>query len=252
MGASLCVALASTVAHARPTPTPIPSKACVETSHVVGYSSCRRYGRGWTLESAVPFTFELTLGASFMDTSTRTMRGSFGKKSKDAFAYPGSVIGHSLGVATLGTRFLFPFVSWFYAGFALELGAGGNTLPRTNAGPYWISSTAGWVNSFGFAGGAFAGVRVPLGYVAFRLETTIGGRAIWVSQRAAPLPKTPEPATVSIETGAIEPRAFVDLWAAPWLTTSGFVGFDALHPRDFLVGMSLGFHARSYDGGFSF
>lgn len=225
-------------------------KSCHEVSDIVGFEHCTRYGNGWALERSAPFAFELTLGGDWLDTVPRTLQGSFGKNQKGSFQYPGGLVGHSLGVGTLGMRFDGYFVPWAYAGIELDFGVGSNSLPRTSAGGYSIAPSDGQVNSFGFGGGLFGGLRVPLGYLSLRLESLFGGRAIMAGQAAQMPPAAPRDATVSLSAWSIEPRAFLDVWVEPWMTLSGFGGVNALHYQDHFGGVAIGFHGRSYDGAF--
>jgi hypothetical protein len=225
-------------------------KSCREVSDVVGYEHCRRYGAGWSEEKSAAISLELSLGAVFLDPRGRTMVGSFGKRDPSSFRYRGDLVGHSLGVGNLGLRVGYAFTSWAYAGFDFELGMGQNSLPHAHDAGFDVAPTSGTLNSFGLGGGLYGGLRVPIGFVSLRLETLFGGRAIMAGQTTTSEAMVRRGATVSLSTWTIEPRLWLDIWADPWLTLSGFGGLDALHPADRVGGVALGFHGDAYDGAF--
>ncbi len=225
-------------------------KSCTEVSDVVGYEHCRRYGVGWSEEKAAPVSLELSLGAFFLDPRHRTMSGGFGKYAHGSFDYSGDLVGHSLAVGDLGIRMNVTFAPWAYAGWEIDVGGGSNSLPRTHAGGYDLAPTEGGLNSFGFGGGLFGGLRVPLGFVSLRLETLFGGRTILMGQEATNANGVPRSASVSLSQWTIEPRASFDIWVEPWLTLSPFGGVNALHYVDHFGGVAIGFHGKAYDGAF--
>ncbi len=226
------------------------SRGCREVSDVVGYEHCTRYGFGWAEEHSAPILLELSLGPTFLDTKNRTMSGSFGKNQKGSFEYPGSRVGHGVSDRSLGLRIGAPFVPWAYAGFELGFGGGSNKLPATTTSEYSVSASTSGINGFAFHGGAYGGLRAPLGYLSIRVETLFGGHMIGTSQIARDAKGSSRSATVNVATWVIEPRVYADVWVAPWMTLSVFGGINAVHFADKTAGLSIGFHGRNYDGAF--
>jgi hypothetical protein len=179
------------------------------------------------------------------------MSGSFGKNAPGSFKYSGNEVGHSLYAVPLSMRIGIPFVPWAYAGMELQFGLGGNRLPATEANNYVISESSGNpATSVEFGGGLYGGLRAPLGYLSLRAEAFLGGRTISTSQVARSYLEGSRSASVSLDTWVIEPRVFLDIWVAPWMTLSGFGGMNVLHFSDHNGGLVLGFHGSHYDGAF--
>jgi hypothetical protein len=238
----LVVAAAPHVAEAR---------GCSESSEIVGYHRCTRFGDTWSTEAGIGFEAEIGIGYMTLDPSGRTISGTFGKGQAGSYDYAGALVGHGMSALPLNIRFGYAITAWLYAGAEMDIGAGADRLPATETKGYSVAASSHGINAFGMGGGAYAGLRLPLSYFALRGETLFGGRAIGVNQTATGGGFGARPATSTVATGVVEPRFFADFWIAPYATMSIYAGFDALKLKDRVGGLMIGIHGKAYNGGFA-
>jgi hypothetical protein len=226
------------------------ARGCREVSDVVGLERCRIFGGRWAREATLPLVFELTHGLVFIDPKRRTIEGNFGKGRSGSFSYPGGLVGHDLSAWVEGMRLSYAFQPWIYAGLEMALGPGIVTLPavRTSTGPTYRASG---LDAMAMRGGLVTGLRLPLGFVSLRGEAFFGADALDISQTAT-RQGVAQRGMVHLDSWRIEPRFAFDVWATPWMTLSAYGGFDTVHLGDHLGGLSVAFHGRNYDDGFSF
>ena len=90
-------------------------------------------------------------------------------------------------------------------------------------------------------------MRLPLGWVSFRLEALFGGSSLSISQHSAL-----GDYTSTAGHGLIEPHVFVDVWTTPSVTLSAYAGANVFDTKEHTAGLVLEWHGRSFDGQFAF
>jgi hypothetical protein len=200
----------------------------------------------------VPASFspvvELTLGPSFLDPKGRTVRGSWYLDTEKSFSYSGNLIHHDLDWVNFGMRVTFAISTMSYVGFELGLGPGASSVWVINPQETKLVPSDGAAGILGYGGGLITGFRLPLGHLSLRAETLFGGQGVLAATNAANGVARSE--SLVVQSWRIEPRAFLDIWATPTVTMSGFVGINALHSGDHVGGLAIGLHANRFDGTF--
>jgi hypothetical protein len=228
------------------------ARGCTEVSDIVGYEKCHRFGDGWAVERRWPIAVGLTLPYQTFDPNGVNFDFATGKNDPKAFTLPGERLGsNGLGAFGFNLRIEGFIFSWLYLGVEYGIGFGhnqiGNFVAPVGGVPTQFSGSDAAVNSMMLRGGAFAGLRIPLGRVSLRLEGFAGGSSMTVDLHSPVADYTANSAR-----GLLMPRAVLDVWASPNVTMSAFGGVDTLDTHDRIVGVMLEFHARSFDGAFSF
>jgi hypothetical protein len=225
-------------------------RSCTPRSDVFGYHTCSPFGSGWTTEFAGPFVLELHFEDAFINADRHTIHNSYGLKPNVVdFSYPGKLIGHSLSDWTVGFGAAGYFVPWAYAGLSFAIGGGEDRLPVVvGSSPSTLSAASG----FGVAveATAFSGLRLPLGYLSLRTETLLGVHSHDFSQRVIDSTGRRQSVDDSFDAGLVEQRAYLDVWARPWMTVSIFTGLNFIDLKDRFVGLTTGFHLLNYEGAF--
>jgi hypothetical protein len=242
--ASSCCAMFAleSVAHA---------KGCTEVSDIVGYEKCHRYGDGWAVERRWPIGLALSFPYQTFDPNGIGFDFLHGKNDPHPFTLAGDKLGAaSFGAAGFNIRLEGFVFGWLYLGFEWGLGFGHNQINNftalvDNVPTNFVGSDAA-VNTTDFHGGAFAGVRIPLGRVSLRLEGFAGGDLVSISAHS-PLGDY----MGSAGRGQLAPRAVVDLWASPNVTFSAYGGINAVDTKERTLGLMLEYHVRSFDGAFA-
>jgi hypothetical protein len=231
--------------------------SCKEVSDVVGEQQCTTYGKSWSIERSPPITFRFGFRYAEFSTSGATFKEDF-KPSRRPEGYEGySFSGDALGVpklATMGTEGGF---TWFVKGqtyLGLECGFAFASIdsPAIVTGQYTLTNKSG-LNVLSFHGGLPVGYRVPLGRASIRGEMLLGGIVTSISQNvSAPnVPGAPDAAAASTFRWLAEPRVAADIWFTQHISFGAYGGVNLVDTRGRVLGLSLTFHNRSFDGDMS-
>ena len=228
---------------------PAHARGCGEVSDIVGYERCHRFGDGWAVERRLPLVLSLELPYQTFDPSGVDFNFQREKADPNAFTIPGRLLGPSLlSTAGFGVRAEGFVWTWFYTGAEMGFGLGHNEIASFTATVGGASETLtkseSAINTVVMQGGAFFGVRVPLGRLSVRVEAFAGGSILSVDTSGG--------YSGTAARGLLMPRAFADFWVSPNVTFSAYGAFDALDSRDQTLGLAVAFHVRSFDGAFSF
>jgi hypothetical protein len=222
-------------------------KGCAETSDVVGYEVCTRYGDDWSADRMFPVSFSLDLWDGAFDPNGRQFAATPCKDcSGPSFKWSGTGtrLLETKGAGLRADAFLFGPV---YAGLRIwAVGFGTNAVGAVAADGTTLQgngnmATWSWVPEMNF------GVRVPLGRLSLRLEAVLGAQIMWLDQSSTSGTQYSSGAVSTV----IEPRAIVDVWATPNLTMSVYAGVNFLDSNERDMGVLFGWHLRSFDGAFA-
>jgi hypothetical protein len=223
------------------------AKGCREVSDIVGYEKCHRFGDGWATERRPPIDLGLDLPYMTFDPNGTSFDASKGKNDPAHFTYPGQSLGvKSIDTFGFGLKITGYFLGPLYTGVTFGLTFGRNDYDTVTANGTPLSRSDSAVNTTGFYGGALLGVRLPLGRISLRFETLFGGTSLTIDQHSSV-------GDYSSTAGhwMIEPRATVDVWIRPNVSLGAYGGINALDAGDRVLGLSLEYHVRSFDGAFA-
>ena len=223
------------------------SSSCREVSDIVGYEKCHRFGDGWAVERRLPIAIALQLPYVSFDPNGYDF-DAVHKKGDPSLTFPGAALGaNTFDAVGFGGRIEGFFLGPLYTGVSFGGAFGHQSFARVTAGGNVLSPSESFVNTTIISGGALLGVRVPLGWVSFRLEALFGGSSVSISQQSAV-----GGFTSSAGHGIIEPHAMVDVWATPTVTLSAYAGANVFDTKERSMGLVLEWHGRSFDGEFAF
>lgn len=223
--ALLVIALGPTSAFADDYPDPF-GRACLDDDDVVGYRTCPRYAP-WGLGLEHPYMF-VDIGVNIRQLPRRAVPSGRIPASAAARATSSPLptdAGTDLSL-TFQERINIAVSRVMYLGFELELGDLGLS---TSSEPGGRQVVVGGLGVAGLHGD------IRLGVVG--IELLAGGRMVdteleteWVSDGEA----------------VLEARVRADLWLGPWFTVGGSLGKSLLDGREWMAGLYLGVHTRSF------
>jgi hypothetical protein len=220
---------------------------CTEVSDVVGYERCHRFGDGWAVERRPALAAALALPLLSFDPNRFQFDAARGK-GDPTLSFPGSALGvRTLDTAGFGLRIEGFFFGPLYTGVSFGMGFGHAGFASVTADGQVLSPSNAFVNTTIMYGGALLGVRVPLGWVSFRLEGLFGGSSLDISQHSAI-----GDFSSTAGHGLIEPHLIFDVWATPNVTLSAYAGANVFDTKERSMGLVLEFHGRSFDGQYAF
>ena len=223
------------------------ARGCTEVSDIVGYEKCHRFGDSWAVERRLPIALALQLPYLSFDPNGYDFDASRGKK-EPSLTVPGSSLGATtLDTVGFGARIEGFYLGPLYTGVSWGMGFGHDRFASVTASGTTLSPSNAFVNTTMMFGGAILGVRVPLGWVSFRLEALFGGSSLSISQHSAL-----GDYTSTAGHGIIEPHVFVDIWTTPSMTLSAYAGANVFDTKERTAGLVLEWHGRSFDGQFAF
>ncbi len=195
------------------------SDDCRDTTDVVGYQHCARFGEWSAAATDTQLVFEVGLGLRRI-TALRIDRNASARTSvPDA---PGDV---SDVIATSSFR-VTGVKSGVYAGLEVEIG----DLSRRAYRYGGVVQTGGVL-----------GVRGSFGRLELGAEAALAERIVRTTDVEHVTPPT--------MTGpVIELRAKVNVWVSPWLTLGGEFGAGLLDRSEWVGAIMFGFHTRAFGG----
>lgn len=228
------------------------SSGCSEDNDVVGYRQCTKFG-AWSTNPRVPRIF-VELG-----TNVRQFTSRLGSESgtvshgTENFSYR-MVMPESGAVDTAMTSVIRLGVALphgLYAGVESELG--GITAQRSGTVEMQSSGTFGtpeldaqtgmYIGTVGLAG-----LRGSTRRGSFALEAA-GGMRTERYRFASTYHDCESTSAINVNQAVVEARARAELWVNPWLTAGAALGTSVLDRGDWLAGVYLGIHTRTFDGG---
>jgi hypothetical protein len=209
---------------------------------VIGHNWSVSYEDGWG--PRIPLFVEFQASAQTVNLG----EGSYDSNAGDTRTYTlnGNALGRTVSYAAdfrVSARFAGPV----YAGILFRVGGG--RLVARSASPIDVPGVrleGGLVNAdVGLLIGAtvahWQGARI-------RAEVGAGGRLLAMGV-ASTTCKPDVSCNVLGYRGLLEPRLVLDTWITPWWSLGASLGLDAVGPAGALVGLSLAFHVRGFDGG---
>lgn len=243
----LTVTLASAVAIFAIARGALAHSHCSETSDVVGYERCTRFGDGWAVDRRLPIGLGVGFEAGQLNLAGLDFTSSHDKKSQSfAFRYPGST---SVWTQGLALRLEGTFLGPLYGGVDFGFGFGENRFSqvqaasKTSTDRVSMSASDALINTTAFHAGAFLGARLPLGRVSLRFETVFGASWLALDQVSGGVDYV-----ATVIRPSIVPRLTFDVWATGNVTMGLYGGIDATNPQNRSFGLLFEFHARSFDG----
>lgn len=209
---------------------------------VIGHNWSVAYGDGWG--PRIPLFVEFQAVAQTENLG----EGRYDSNAGDTRTYTlnGNALGRAVSYAAdfrVSARFAGPV----YAGILFRVGGG--RLVTRSASPIDVPGVrpeGGLVSAdVGLLMGAsvvhWAGARI-------RAEVGAGGRLLALGV-ASTTCKPDASCNLVGYRGLLEPRLVLDAWITPWWSVGASLGLDAIGPTGALVGLSLAFHVRGFDGG---
>ena len=222
---------------------------CVETSRVLGYRLCSKFG-DWSKATLVPpATFELITMTRSIRIAPMSIGGRTEIEGRDVRYAADRQTTSTMNAIGIGLRASVATGAGFYLGAEGEIGAAMSSLPvramALDAEPLtaWQSYYAQVVTVLGF--------RHSLGDTRIAVELAGGVLATPVTARFADDAESGITHTATLAAmarPAAEARVRVARWLSPWASAGAFVGTD-LFGRGYAAGLQLGVHLRAFDGG---
>ena len=197
---------------------------CRETSNIVGYRQCTRFGSAWSTPAWVP-SFTVDVGTAVYRLSPDLLprsipRGTSGDSND----------GESVTAFGPTLRLAFAVHARYYAGVEASVGS---VAFDPNGSP------GGYVR-----GGGVAGVQSLASRLGLAAELAVGHDLVLARRRA--IEGVPPPL---LRSGlAADGRVRASVWMSPWISLGGSFGVSLVHRGELSVGVSVAFHGRSYDG----
>jgi hypothetical protein len=213
---------------------------------VIGHNWIFPFGGRWHVWGFY-FFFELGAYAQTLDFSSSTF--SFFDAAQQKHTFGGSPFGR---VAAYGSdiRFDLRFAGPVYGGIFYRFGGGslpehppivaGGTVVRPEDSFFQLA-TGGVL---GVMSHRFSGVRL-------RAEVSGGlwGDLVDVAPPNCSVSQSGDRSCTANTFGAlVEPRVALDVWFNPWWSLTSWVADDAIRPQNPAIGLSFGYHLRSFDG----
>jgi hypothetical protein len=221
------------------------AKGCTEVSDIVGYEHCERFGSEWSADRLPRVTLSAFVYRDLFDPSGHTFNATACKNCQ-GYPFAGRAFGGEL-LESLGAGYEVDgyLVGPLYLGGRMGFGFGRNAVPAVTTPDLAVSaSSSSWTYSDLFEG--LIGARIPLGRLSLQLELAGGGRV----------------ASVSIDTSrgsmsatgagwVLAPHTSVEAWVTPNVAVGVFAESNLLDARESAIGLSIGYHVRSFDGAFA-
>jgi len=231
----------------------LPGQRCEETSDVVGYRQCTKFG-AWGMNTRVP---HLTIeGGVLVRQFVSRLDGQIGTFShgSESFSYRAITGAPSrvLDTAVLSTlRANIGLSHGLYA--AAEVDLGGLAAPGRAATEMMSSGVFGdpeLRQDGGFVVDSLAtvGLRSSGHAGSLAVELSGGMRAVSYGFHSR-YHDCVAASSVLAYAPVAEARARGELWLSPWLTAGVTVGTSVLEARTWMGGLYLGVHTRAFGGG---
>jgi hypothetical protein len=220
--------------------------ACVETSAVVGRSTCpeNRYGT-WRVPSLLP-RFRVAFGASVhrFSLSGMSFSGTAAHETGIAYRMVGDEISSSAASAmTMDLAITGRIGRYAYVGLGSSVGHAMVDSERIEREGSLSMSASG---NLYVEAGVVSGISVPMGSFAIGAEAFAGPRIVGMSIDSQHLDCESSSFAFDSEW-LIETRVTAQTWLTPWLTVGGRVGSNVLQRGDMSVGVFLQGHTRAFD-----
>ena len=231
----------------------IAAQRCEETSDVVGYRQCTKFG-AWGMNTRVPhITVEGGLVVRQFVSRLDGQIGSF-SHGAESFSYRATTATRSrlLDTAVLSTlRASLGLSHGLYAG--AEVALGGLAAPGRAAIEMMSSGVFGdpeFRQDGGFVVDSLAtvGIRGAGHAGGIAVELSGGLRAVSYSFHSS-YHDCVTGTSVLAYAPVAEARARGELWLSPWLTAGVTVGTSVIEARSWMGGFYLGVHTRAFGGG---
>jgi hypothetical protein len=225
---------------------------CEDDSDVVGLRRCTRFAAWARNLEFPPFTLEAGALVRRFPSLLGSQIGSVAH-GRESFTYrvvqPASVRRFDTALlASLRTTLDLSRVLYG----SLEADLGGTSPPRSSATEMVSTGVFGSPDlqpRHGVMADALgvAGVRLPLGFGALGVELAGGVRAVSYAFRSS-YHDCRQTTNVSALAGVAEARARGELWLGPWLTAGVTLGTSVLERNNWMGGLYLGVHSRTFGG----
>jgi hypothetical protein len=225
---------------------------CSDDTDVVGYRKCTKFG-GWGMSTRLPRVF-LELGSNMRQfaNSIGTREGTV-HHGAESFTYkmvmpagapPDSAITSAIRVGV-------GLPHGLYAGVEGELGgivqpAAANAEMSTSAGTFG-SPNIDTKTSMVVGAYAIAGIRGGTRRGSVALEGAGGVRAVNYRFNSS-YHHCEEITTINVVRGVVEARARAEVWLLPWITAGATLGANVTALDDWMAGLYLGVHNRTFGG----
>ncbi len=232
-------------------------RKCIEVSDIVGEKRCSSFGDTWSVERQWPFTFRFGFRYARISVDDlsfeETFKSSQRPKGYEGYRYSGSALGVG-SVAALGLDGGIGFFVWgqLYSGLEGGISLGSSSTSTFETSGVRLSDSSG-VDVVLWHAGIPIGYRVPLGRASIRGEFLFGGTSITLMHEVQPLVDARKPAGggVTASRWLIEPRIAADIWFTQHVSFGGYAGVNMLDYGGAVLGLTLTFHNRPFDGDMS-
>ena len=214
---------------------------CSETSTVVGYQQCSRFGAGWA-GATLGWELGLTVQSFRFEAVDRDVDVA---RAGQTTAYHVTSTAEPGAATALTLRNLYNLTEHVHVATELAFGHLVDE-PRLAIGPVAREMTPMETTSRGWLFGGLLAVGVhasPLGSVTVGTEIGFGPRMIVFETAQLP-------GTLFGQGGpALEARVHAALWVSPHWTIGALVSTNVLAADEHSLTLALGLHAFPYDGG---
>lgn len=220
--------------------------ACIETSEVVGRSTCpeTRFGT-WKVAPLLP-RFRVTYGASVHRFQLSGMSFAGEAPHGDGVAY--RVVGDEIssdGVTamTMDLAITGRIGRYAYTGLAASVGTSvfdAERIERPNA--LSMTPSGGLYAEFG----ALGGIAIPFGSFTLGAEALAARRIVGLSVESQHL-DCQDSSFAFDGSWLLETRVTAEAWVSPWFSVGARVGSNALERGDVTFGVFLQGHTRAFD-----
>lgn len=222
---------------------------CVETSSIVGYRRCSKFG-DWSKATLVPpSTLELLTMTRSIRVAPISIGGTTELEGRDVRYAADRPTARTMNAIGVGLRGTVAIGAGFYLGAEGEIGAAMSSLP-VRAMALDAEPLTAWQGYYGQAVGVL-GIQHSLGDTRIAVELAGGVLATPVTARFADDPESGSTHTATLAAMArptAEARVRIARWLSPWASAGTFAGAD-LFGRGYSAGLQLGVHLRAFDGG---
>lgn len=222
--------------------------SCVETSSVLGYRHCSKFG-DWAKATLLrPGALELLTSTRSIHMTPVSLGGTAEIEGRNLRYTADRSAAGTMKTIGIGFRGTVEIAAGFYLGAEGEIGAAISALP-VRAVALDSEPLTAWQGSYGQVVAVFGAQRM-IGDTRIAVELAGGALVTPVSARFADDPEMGSTHTAVLSTIArptAEGRVRIARWLSPWASAGAFAGAD-LSGRGYSAGLQLGLHLRAFDG----
>lgn len=222
---------------------------CLETSSVLGYRRCSKFG-DWSKATLVPpSTIELITMTRSIRIAPMSIGGRTEIQGRDVRYSADRQTTSTMNAIGVGLRGTLAIGAGLYLGAEGELGAAMSSLPL-RAMALDAEPLTAWQSYYAQVVGVL-GICNSLGNTRIAVELAGGVLATPVIAKFADDTDsgiTHTATLAALARPAAEARLRFARWLSPWASAGAFAGADLLG-RGYSAGLQLGVHLRAFDGG---